>query len=551
LPDSEAITPGLQSEQTKKQLATKHASCNSLLMLLVVLHHHFRPGGVRRVIDLATPHLVTFLDGPFDGVLLAGGEEPDPLWFADFKKKLRGVPVSVFARPEFGYVSEMPGSENYAGRLRRAVLELIKQCAENGGLIWAHNLALGRNLRLARELSFFCHLTGIPLVLHHHDWWFENRWHHYSAFRESGFRSLTSIAQAILPNSWAIRFALVNRADARLMAKHFGKRAAWLPNPAERKNPPPIEQVQAARNWLTQQLGDSAPVWLMPCRLLRRKNIAEALLLARWLRPEAWLVTTGGASSAEEEGYAKALAAAANANGWRLRLGLLQGDLQSNPNVEQLIAASEVVLLTSVQEGFGLTYLEATAARRPLIARKLPNVGPDLAHFGFKFPYYYNDILIDPALFDWDAEYVRQKQLYSYWKKHLPRPASRLMCKPLLLTSGPGPRPVPFSRLTLEAQLEILTVPQAQSWEKCAPLNPFLVRWRKLASAGQLKSTDWPARADTLLESKAYAAAFLDLVQLLPPPKLKTTTSVDAQRDFLRVRLRSENLYPILWQNVS
>lgn len=520
-------------------------------MLLVVLHHHFRPGGVRRVIDLATPQLVAFSDGLFDGVLLAGGEEPDPLWFADFKERLPGVPVSVFVKPEFGYVSEMSRSGNYAMRLRGAVFDLVKHCAENEGLIWAHNLGLGRNLRLARELSHYCHLAGMPLILHHHDWWFENRWHHYSAFRESGFRSLTSIAQAILPNSWAIRFALINRADTRLMAKHFGKRAAWLPNPAERNNPPPIERVQAARNWLTQQLDDSAPVWLMPCRLLRRKNIAEALLLARWLRPEAWLVTTGGVSSAEEDGYAKSLAAAANTNGWRLRLGLLEGDLQSNPTVDELIAASEAVLLTSVQEGFGLAYLEATAAQRPLIARKLPNVGPDLERFGFKFPYYYKDILIDPALFNWDAEYARQKQLYSYWKRHLPKPASRLMCKPSLLTSGPRPHPVPFSRLTFEAQLEVLTVPPSQSWEKCAPLNPFLLQWRKLASSGQLKPAEWPARADDLLGGKAYAAAFLDLLQLLPPRNLKATTSADAQRDFLRTRLCSENLYPILWQNVS
>ncbi|OYV85625.1 MAG: hypothetical protein B7Z73_13210, partial [Planctomycetia bacterium 21-64-5] len=50
-----------------------------------------------------------------------------------------------------------------------------------------------------------------------------------------------------------------------------------------------VSWYAAARycRWLSEQLGDDAPVWLMPCRLLRRKNLAEALLLARWLRPEA------------------------------------------------------------------------------------------------------------------------------------------------------------------------------------------------------------------------------------------------------------------------
>ena len=32
-----------------------------------------------------------------------------------------------------------------------------------------------------------------------------------------------------------------------------------------------------------------------------------------------------------------------------------------------MLAASEAVLLTSIQEGFGLPYLEAAAARRPLV----------------------------------------------------------------------------------------------------------------------------------------------------------------------------------------
>ena len=103
-------------------------------------------------------------------------------------------------------------------------------------------------------------------------------------------------------------------------------------------------------------------MWLLPCRLLRRKNIAEALLLTRWLRPEAWLVTTGGVSSAEEQAYADGLAAAAQTHGWRLRLGILHGDESQKPSVPELLAASEAVLLTSLQEGFGLPYLEAAAA---------------------------------------------------------------------------------------------------------------------------------------------------------------------------------------------
>src|SRR5213078_693955 len=132
----------------------------------------------------------------------------------------------------------------------------------------------------------------------------------------------------------------------------------WVPNLTERARDPEPARVRKARGWLQEQLNErGAPVWIVPCRLLRRKNIAEALLLARWLRPEAWLVTTGDVSSKEEARYADKLRAATRKHRWRLRLSLLAGGEAQKPTVAELVATSECLLLTSVQEGFGLPYL--------------------------------------------------------------------------------------------------------------------------------------------------------------------------------------------------
>src|SRR5690606_14151715 len=137
---------------------------------------------------------------------------------------------------------------------------------------------------------------------------------------------------------------------------------------------------------------------LMAARLVRRKNVAEALLLARWLRPDAWLMTTDGARSGDEQPYQRRLEEAARRHGWRLRIGVLAGrEGPGAPRVPELMAASEALLLTSVQEGFGLTYLEAAAAGRPLLARRLPNVFPDLRRLGFRFPQAYDEVLVDPG----------------------------------------------------------------------------------------------------------------------------------------------------------
>jgi hypothetical protein len=67
---------------------------------------------------------------------------------------------------------------------------------------------------------------------------------------------------------------------------------------------------------------------------------------------------------------------------------------------------------------------------------------------------------------------------------------------------------VPFSRLTLSAQLEVLAIPAEESWASCAASNPFLQKWRTLSRAGNLKATPWPPRAAAVIGGDAYAARF-------------------------------------------
>lgn len=519
-------------------------------MQLVILHHHFRPGGVRRVIELATPHLVANWPERIQRVVLVAGEVPDPVWLHAFRKRLGGTAVKVMVQPAFGYVSEMSQQgRTLQRRVSDGVFDLLKKVRRDTCLIWAHNLGLGRNLFLARELAFACGCWGVPLIAHHHDWWFENRWHHITARREPGFLKLDAVAAAILAGSHQITHVAINQADAAVLEKHFPGLSGWLPNPVERQTPPSAVRVKAARAWLHEQLGANVPVWLLPCRLLRRKNIAEALLLTRWLRPEAWLVTTGGVSSAEERDYADTLAAASQVHGWPLRLGILNGDESSKPSVPELMAASEAVLLTSLQEGFGLPYLEAAAAGRPLVARKLPGIAPDLAKFGFKFPQCYQELLVDPSLFDWQGELDRQKGLFAEWKNSMPKAAARLVGKPAVLAAGNQPCPVPFSRLTLTAQLEVLARPVGESWERCAPLNPFLKPWRERADTGRLQVSPWPRSASRWLGGAAYARRFIDLLPPLMVDAPRHDASKKAQAEFLRKKLRPENLYPILWNS--
>jgi glycosyltransferase involved in cell wall biosynthesis len=515
---------------------------------LIIVHYHLRPGGIRRIIELATPHLGRLAG--VDSIVLACGEAADRRWNEAFIRAARPMSVEFFVEPAFNYVSEqrLPPA-----RVRAAVTDALRRLLQGSSAgncaVWAHNLGIARNLVLTHELARACEQRGIPLIAHHHDWWFDNRWLRWPEMRRAGVRNLTTAAQAIFPATKTIRHVAINRADATALQRHFPNRAGWLPNLTERAVPPAPQRVRQARQWLQTRLGGKAtPIWILPCRLLRRKNVAEALLLARWLRPGAWLVTTGGVSSKDEQAYYQKLSATAHQHHWRLRLGVLAGDETRKPSVAELMAASECVMLTSIQEGFGLPYLEAAAAGRPLIARSLPNIAPDMAEFGFRFPQSYDEISVHTGLFNWPAERARQAKRFGQWKRNLPAPLRKLATDPVVLAACEQPATVPFSRLSLDAQLEVLAQPAARSWELCAPLNPFLTVWRKRAGQKKLQVTRWPRTAERWLGGRSYAENMLRVFQLRPasPPTKQAATR--AQAEFFQKKLAAANNYPLLWE---
>lgn len=515
-------------------------------MRFIILHNHFRPGGVRRVIELAAPHLARALRLSDGEIILVSGEAPEALWLANFQNRLDKVPVSCRIEPALLYMAEQRMS---AAVLRRRLevffVQLLDAAEGQDCVVWAHNQGLGRNLPLTLTLQQACARRQTPLVLHHHDWWFDNRWSRWPEMRRSGFRSLPQVADTIFGQSGNVRHAAINQADAGVLLAELPGRAAWLPNLLDGSPRPSAHQVEKARQWLARELGDDEPVWLMPCRLLRRKNIAEALLLTRWLRPEAWLVTTGDITSAEEDDYARRLAAAARRHDWRLRLRLLKGGESGKPAMPELLAACEVVLLTSLLEGFGLPYLEAAMAAKPLLARALPNIAPDLAQLGFDFPQYYEDLLVSPDLFDWPAERRRQRELFGAWRRQLPVACRKLAgVPPLLAQSGPGP--VACSRLSLTAQLEVLAQPPEFSWSRCAPLNPFLAVWRERAERGRLRAAAVPRAALRQLGGPLYARRFRELLAGQPWASPDSLAGRRVQEQLMRRKLEAANLYPLL-----
>ena len=85
----------------------------------------------------------------------------DLKWNRTLQRSLAPVPVEFFIEPAFGYVSEQRDPGSLLPRIRAALAHL----GGDDALLWAHNLAIARNLPLARA----CSECGIRMIAHHHD----------------------------------------------------------------------------------------------------------------------------------------------------------------------------------------------------------------------------------------------------------------------------------------------------------------------------------------------------------------------------------------------
>jgi len=504
-------------------------------MHLIVVHYHWRPGGVRQVVENALPALAADTCLGLQSITLAAGHPPPPSW-AQTVRNLTGatVPVRWVSDPLLAYVAEWPdGPSDRTADVAAAATRLIESVPEPR-VVLLENPAVGRHPLIGRGVAAACRTTGTRLVCHHHDFLVDGRWERWPEWQACGIDSLDQALAAAVPTGPGVSHLTLSRRDAAWLAPRGP--AAFCPNEVPRPATPRLEEIAQAREWLTQALGTEAPVWLLPCRLLRRKNAAEAVLLARLLAPDAIVATTGAASAASEAPYAAAIAAAAKRGRWKLRCGLLAGAEaagQPAPAVATLMAASAAVVITSLFEGFGLPVMEAAALRLPCLARRQAcpeGLAPATATA-------YDDIRVPRALAGGASEQARQEKAWARWRAVMPPELSRLLPEPPWWA---GPGPLAFSRLTLPGQWEVLHACQARGTaEALLALNPEL-------AAPACPAPSAPAVPDPM--PPAPAAVTLATALAGPPaPSLDAELPSDEGNRALADRLAWANYYPLLW----
>lgn len=491
-------------------------SVTGMFRRLVVMHYHFRPGGVRSVISCGLAAAVERL-GVSEVVMLSGEAAPDG-WREEMERQLFPLRMVWVVDVVFGYWAELG-----AGGRGRDPEEVLRGVVVPGTALWVHNLSVGRHLGLAGAVRAVAEGAGAEAWLHQHDWWWDGRWERWPEFAEQGMGSLRAAVEATLLRHPRVHHVAINWEDAAFVNR-MGGVACWCAgNPLL---PPQVsaEDRAEAREWL-RVLTSGRAAWLYPARALRRKNPVEALLLMNLVDPGNVLVTTGGVSSGAERPWWEWLLREAAGRRWALRAAVCER--AGSPSVPALMAAAGTIVCPSLREGFGLPCWEAAVLERPLVARRLGQTRRTLEEAGVDLSGGYDALLVPEDSFAAGAEAARTADGRIRLAALLP---AEFRDMPGEVGRWRAGTPVDFGSLSAQAQSEVLAGPP----DPVRRLNPWL------AGAGRV-----PRRPDAgLIAPRRWAERFFRR------PGANHTGGPDeaARREAgIREKVRAWLSQPLLW----
>jgi len=398
-------------------------------MRIAIVHYHLRGGGVTRVIEMAVSGL---LKSGHEVIVFSG--EPAP---AD----CRIPPDRLAVVPELSY-----GSDNFEGLLAGVHSACHQHWGVPADVLHLHNHALGKNSALPRAVARWSR-DSRPLVLQLHDF-AENR-------RPQNYRRLlreipaSELPHALYPNGAAVHLAVLTT-GAQERFKRLGGQATILPNP--------ISLPDISYPVSPSDLGADAFV-VYPTRGIPRKNLGE-FLLHSLLAPEGvlFVITSAPASGSDLDAYLRWQQFAKDCH------LPVRFNAAAQRSVYEFLPNARLALTTSIEEGFGMAFLEPWAAGCGVAGRDLPDITRDFS--SIEFPSLYQRIsvprhLISSSEFEAQHEASLNEQRSAYGVSSTAN---------LTADSGYG-SDFDFGSLSAGFQMELLKLVLRGKWCPPAPLS--------------------------------------------------------------------------------
>lgn len=362
-------------------------------MNLAIFHYHLNRGGVTRVIEnqLLALDAVPPSDERLRVALIHGGRRGG--FRDDLPRRLRRVGLTVHEAPLLDYDSERDHDQcedtssaaPSADRLIAQVGDLLDDLAfqPQETVIHIHNHAMGKNLALAGLVRSLAQ-GGWGLLLQIHDFAEDLRPANFRGLRQAEENDGGTFRHGWLyPQAPRVHYAVLNGRD-RAVLRAAGvdqRRLHLLPNPVLPIDELPPRHVARRRLQERFDVARDARLLLYPVRCIRRKNVGEALLQSL-LAPSGTIVglTLAPINPTELPVY----------QGWthlaeELRLPC-RFDLGGAGGLTfaENMAGADMILTTSLAEGFGMVFLESWLAGRTLVGRDLPEITADFTARGVR-----------------------------------------------------------------------------------------------------------------------------------------------------------------------
>lgn len=363
---------------------------------LVVFHYHLLRGGVRSALERSLRCLAD--SGWATGrrlKILVGRDAGVPSFCQALEGRWRDVQVEVI--PGLDYRDEPWPDESSFRRDVGALVARILDLAEGETLYWAHNPTLGKNAAVTAAWKAAveeAERKGLPcrFLFHIHDFPECGRMENLARLRRCW--TTGGLTDPYPDPSLPAAYGVLNGADRARMERAGVPPDSifFLPNLLEPS--PPLRPSREVRRSIADALAAYAdregyafhrdrPWWLLPIRLIRRKNVLEAVVLAAAHDPPAQVLVTLDANSDQERPYAEAVKDWVRRHGRPVVIGFGLELVGSAFSLKDLMGACDAIVTTSLLEGFGFGFLEGPLLGRPLLGRNLPDVTSDFEQAGF------------------------------------------------------------------------------------------------------------------------------------------------------------------------
>ncbi len=274
------------------------------------------------------------------------------------------------------------GLHHYREILKTKIYEFIEYF-DIDLLIPQNTLTIPLNLPLGLALTEVIAETGMPIIAHHHDFFWERKrfltncvWDYFNA--------------CYPPHLKSIQHVVINSSAQNQLALRTGIASTLIPNVMDFENPP--DGKDPYNNDVREALGinDDELLILQPTRVVQRKGIEHAIELVARLNMKATLVISH-ASGDEGYEYQTRVKEYAELLGIKARFvdDIIGDHRNKTPDgrkvytLDDIYPHADLVTYPSIVEGFGNAFLEGIYHRKPILVNNYSIYSHDIKPKGF------------------------------------------------------------------------------------------------------------------------------------------------------------------------